>query len=139
MILQRRDTLATITLPEGLYWVDEFDDVPYAEREERTAAGLLLIFQQLKIGGQAMTLSTTDDKNWATRETVRRLHSWARTPNLKMSLVLDTPEGSPSFIVSFRAVDGKAVVATPVLKSKPLGATTEYHLALNLRIHSETV
>lgn len=136
MKLKNLKTLEEVTLPDGLYWKDEFDTVPYEEREERSITGLLLLFQQEKLGGQPLTLGGADDKNWITRREVKKLYAWAREPMLTMTLRLDDPAYQKQFTVSFRNSEPPAISAKEVIDAKPLSDEIYYNVTLKLRIHS---
>lgn len=139
MKLKNLTTLETVSLPNGLYWKDEFGDVPFEEREERSITGLLLLFQQEKLGGQPLTLASTDDKNWITRRALKKLYEWARQPALKMELSLEMPVDNRVFTVSFKNSEPPAIIAKEVIDAKPLSDEIYYQVTLKLRIHSETV
>lgn len=130
-------TMEVLELPDDLYWTDEFEDVPFEEREERTATGLLLLFQQAKLEGQPLTLSSSPDRNWIQRVKVRKLYAWGREMGLKMKLSMESPVDSRSFTVSFRHSDKNAIEATPIIDAKPLDDEIYYRITLKLRIHQD--
>ena len=106
MKLKNLTTNETLILPDGLYWVDEFDDNDLEQRVERSIEGFLLIFEQEKIGGQPLTLSSNNSENWVDRATLTKLKEWGRMSSLLMELSLELPLDIRVFIVSFR-LDGK--------------------------------
>lgn len=130
-------TSEVLELPDDLYWVDEFEDVPFEEREERTITGLLLLFQQDKIEGQALTLSSSPERNWIQRSKVRTLYSWGRQKALKMRLETVMQGVGRNFEVSFRHSEKGAIDAKPIIDAKPLDDTIYYRITLKLRIHKE--
>ena len=136
MKLKNLTTLETVTLPNGLYWKDEFADVPFEEREERSITGLLLLFQQAKLGGQSLTLASADDKNWISRLQLKKLYEWARQPALTLELSLELPVDKRVFTVSFRNSEPPAILAKEVIDAKPLSDDIYYQVTLKLRIHS---
>lgn len=136
MKLKNLTTLETVTLPNGLYWKDEFGYVPFEEREERSITGLLLLFQQEKLGGQPLTLASADDKNWISRLQLKKLYEWVRQPALKMELSLEMPVDNRVFTVSFKNSEPPAIIAKEVIDAKPLSDEIYYQVSLKLRIHS---
>lgn len=130
-------TMEVLELPDDLYWTDEFEDVPFEEREERSVTGLLLLFQQAKLEGQPLTLSSSPDRNWIQRAKVRKLYSWGRVMGLKMKLSLESAVDVRSFTVSFRHSDKNAIEATPIIDAKPLDDEIYYRITLKLRIHKD--
>ncbi len=139
MKLKNLVTLEEVQLPEGLYWKDEFKGLPFEEREERSITGLLLLFQQEKIGGEPITLASADDKNWITRRALKKLYQWVRQPALKMALSMDSPLDSRVFEVSFRNSEPPALDSEEVIDAKPLSDEIYYRVTINLRIHREIV
>lgn len=137
MKLKNLTTMETVELPDGLYWTDEFEDVPFEEREERSITGLLLLFQQLKLEGQPLTLSSAEDKNWITRRALKKLYQWARQLELKMSLSLELPVDDRTFEVSFRHTEKPVIAADEVIDAKPLSDDIYYRVTIKFRIHKE--
>lgn len=130
-------TQEVLFLPDDLYWTDEFEDVPFEEREERSVTGLLLLFQQDKIGGQPLTLSSSPERNWIQRSKVKTLYKWGRQSGLKLKLEMGLPVDNRVFEVSFRHSDKNAIDAKPIIDAKPLDDAIYYRITLKLRIHSE--
>lgn len=130
-------TQEVLVLPDDLYWTDEFEDVPFDEREERSITGLLLLFQQSKVEGQALTLSSSPERNWIQRSKVKTLYAWGRQMGLKMKLELGLPVDNRIFEVSFRHSDKGAIDAKPIIDAKPLDDAIYYRITLKLRIHKE--
>lgn len=136
MKLKNLTTNETLILPDGLYWVDEFDDNDLEQRVERSIEGFLLIFEQEKIGGQPLTLSSNNSENWVDRATLTKLKEWGRMSSLLMELSLELPLDIRVFTVSFRH-DEKAIEAKPVLDSLPLDGQDYYNTLIKFRIHGE--
>ncbi|WP_420795629.1 hypothetical protein, partial [Endozoicomonas atrinae] len=62
--------LDSITLPDDLLWINEFDWNPVEQSQERTLTGALLIQEQSKQYGRSIELSGGQDAGWVTRSTV---------------------------------------------------------------------
>ena len=137
MKLKNLTTLENLTLPDGFYWLDEFDNDVIEQREDISIDGNVIIFEQEKIGGVKLTLSGARDRVWVSRETLKILKEWGRMPSLLMELSLELPLDNRTFQVSFRHNEKPAIDAKPVLETIPLEGSDFYNVTLKFRIHKE--
>lgn len=137
MKLKNLTTSETVTLPDGFYWVDEFENDVLEQREELTIDGNVLVFEQEKIGGEKITLSGARDRVWVSRETLIKLKEWGRMPSLLIELRLELPLDNRVFNVSFRHSEKPAIDAEPIIESVPLEGADYYNVTLKFRIHKE--
>jgi hypothetical protein len=77
----------TITLPDHLEWIDEFDFTPVAQRTGRTVTGALYVDEVALSAGRPITLQGAEDR-WVLRAVLETLLAWAQTPNTPMTLNL---------------------------------------------------
>ncbi len=80
--------LDSITLPDDLLWVDEFEWNPVEQNTERSLSGALLVEEQTKVKGRPITLSGGSHAGWVNRATVISLVAKAETANHTMTLTL---------------------------------------------------
>lgn len=98
--------LATVTLPDNLYWSDEFAWDPNAQQSEYTLTGALIVEESTRQAGRPITLAGA----WVDRATVQALRALAATPGDIQTLTL--PDAR-SFQVLFRRGD-QAIEAAPI-------------------------
>ena len=80
--------LDSITLPDDLLWIDEFEWNPVEQNTERSLSGALLVEEQQKKKGRPVTLSGGSEAGWVTRATVVSLLAKAAAANHTMTLTL---------------------------------------------------
>ena len=84
-ILKRKDTGATVRLPQDMRWEDEFGWNKVAQAApQRTLSGGLVIQQGIKANGRPITLS--GDWVWLDLGSLRTLRDWTDVPELEMTL-----------------------------------------------------
>lgn len=104
----------TVTLPNDLFWKDEFEWTPTQKKADYSLAGSLILQTSLKLAGRPITLQPPDDSMaWLKRSTVELLYLWAKTPERVMTLTLEYPSDTRSFAVVF-APEESPVEAKPV-------------------------
>lgn len=80
-------TLDGISLPEHLFWEDEFDFSPVAQAQERAITGALHVHEAAKIKGRPITLSGGSEYGWGvTRVVIEQLQAKFAAVNSPMSL-----------------------------------------------------
>ena len=102
-------TLDSITLPENLHWLDEYDWSPVEQATQYSLTGALLVDEDTKQAGRPITLTTPDNGGWATRATVDSLRAKLQA-NTDMTLTL---HDGREFTVRWRH-GGQALNAEPV-------------------------
>lgn len=80
-------TLDTITLPDDLYWADEFGWTPVAASLDYLLSGSALVQTGTKLAGRAVTLHSEGEEHcWITRATVLALKALADEAGKIMTL-----------------------------------------------------
>ena len=97
--------LDTITLPDDLLWVNEFDWNPVEQSTERSLSGALLVQEQAKKFGRSIELSGGPEAGWVSRSTAVNLLALSQIANKVMTLrladlreysvIFDRQEGRP--------------------------------------------
>lgn len=99
----------TITLPDHLEWIDEFDFSAVAQRAGRGVTGVLYVDEVALSGGRPITLQGAEDR-WLIRSVLDTLQAWAQTPGVTMTLTLR----GTAYTVTFDRRGGKAIEARAV-------------------------
>ena len=120
--------LDTITLPDDLLWMNEFNWNPVEQSTERSLTGALLIQEQEKLHGRPMVLTGGDDAGWVSRSTVVALLALTEQPNKVMTLTL--PDDRQLSVIFNR--DGSPVEAQQILPYAYPGDEHLYSLTLRL-------
>jgi hypothetical protein len=112
MSIQLSKDSTTVTLPDGLLWIDETTWQPVAQEVERSITGALIIQSGLVLAGRPVTLEPADENSaWMPRADLDQLLSWAAVPDAQMTLNLR----GASRTVMWRHQDAPVIDATPVV------------------------
>lgn len=84
--LTRTDTSASITLPVGLLWVDQYGWQQVVQSTEYSTQGALVIDAWKKQSGRPIQLQGEQDRAWCERGLLATLREWASVAGLVMSL-----------------------------------------------------
>jgi hypothetical protein len=104
----------TLDLPNDMLWGDEFSWNPVVRKTEYSLTGALLVEIGRKLLGRPISLSPPDQEMaWVSRSVAATLLAWGNLTILRMLLVLEYPEDTRQFIVSFADGDSP-VTAHPV-------------------------
>lgn len=102
----------TVTLPDDLYWADEFAWQPVQQTAERTITGALVIQQATRIAGRSITLRPdSEGAAWVSRGVLEELLGWATIPQCEMTL---SYRGISTQVI-WRHHDGEVIEASPVI------------------------
>lgn len=104
------DGTTTITLPDSLQWVDEFDFSPVTQDIQRTIGGGFIVQEGSLSYGQPVTLQGGENV-WTTRQVMKQIQTLASVPN--KALVLTLADGR-EFDVIFRRDSGNPFSAVPL-------------------------
>jgi hypothetical protein len=106
-------TLATLTIPAGCRWIDEFEWSPVQSTEARSLTGALIIDTATKIKGRPITLQASDDAGWhgMTKDIVADLFALAAAPTATYTLTL---ADARTFTVRFRTAEDTPITARPL-------------------------
>tara|TARA_B100000902_G_C27322175_1_gene925461 strand:+ start:9013 stop:9420 length:408 start_codon:yes stop_codon:yes gene_type:complete len=104
------DGTTTVTLPDSMQWVDEFDFSPVTQDIQRTIGGGFIVQEGALSYGQPVTLQGGENV-WTTREVIKQIQTLASVPN--KALVLTLADGR-TFNVIFRRDSGNPFSAVPL-------------------------
>jgi hypothetical protein len=94
----------SVTLPDTLEWVDEFDFTAVAQRTGRTITGALWVEELALAAGRPITLQSGEDRAWVKRAVLETMLAWAQTPGATLTLnwrgadysvIFDRQQGKP--------------------------------------------
>ena len=121
--------LDTITLPDDLLWVNEFDWNPIEQSTERSLTGALLVQEQQLQFGRPLELSGGLEAGWVARSTVVDLLALSTIANKVMTLTLpDLRE----YTVIFDRQSGSPVEAQQILPFAYPDDDYKYSLTIRL-------
>lgn len=125
----------TITLPEDLQWVDEYQPWAVSQVQEFSLTGALIIHESARLAGRPITLQSGSDFGWITRAVADQLRTLSETaPGPLMTLSLPAyPSGTRTFSVRFRR-DQPCIEAAPIKHKTPPAPTDYYSLVLRLMV-----
>ncbi|WOG29893.1 hypothetical protein [Endozoicomonas sp. 8E] len=122
-------TLDTITLPDDLLWINEFDWNPVEQSQDRSLTGGLLIQEQSKSYGRSIELNGGEDAAWVSRSVVVNLLALSQIANKVMTLTLPDLR---QYSVIFDRSSGAPVEARQVLPYAYPGDNYQYSLIVRL-------
>ena len=117
-----------LSLPDGLKWEDEFSSAKVVQTVKRTLAGSPVVFYGQRLAGIPITLSSSADEGWATRNVVQSLASMADVPGAVYTLSLR----GVSYSVVFRHDMPPAFKADPVINVSDPQSGDYYMVKINL-------
>lgn len=114
--------LATVALPAGLRWLDEWDDQSVTQTMRRRLDGSPTVYARANVsGGRPITLEA-DSSQWLTRDVAAALVTLAQTLGTPYPLVFED-RGGLSFHVLFRHQDAPALDLRPLVDyADPMGS-----------------
>ncbi|KEQ18076.1 hypothetical protein [Endozoicomonas numazuensis] len=122
-------TLDSITLPDDLLWINEFDWNPVVQSQDRSLTGGLLIQEQSKSYGRPIELSGGEDAAWVSRSVVVNLLALSQVANKVMTLTLPDLR---QYSVIFDRSAGSPIEARQVLPYAYPGDDYQYSLVIRL-------
>ena len=102
--------LGDLILPDSLQWIDHDSWSPVIQQTATTLGGAMVVFSQVRIDGQPVTLEANDGITWLDQETVDALKTMAAQAGATFTLIWE----SESFTVLFRHHDPPAVSFKPL-------------------------
>ena len=117
-------TLASLQLPRGMVWVDEFSWHPVEKSIEYSLTGALLIDAGTRQAGRTITLQGDGDAGWIRRSVLLALRALAEDADA--SHTLELADGR-TFTVQFAPGDNP-IEATPIARPE-LPADTHPYVA----------
>ena len=121
--------LDTITLPDDLLWINEFDWNPVEQTTERSLTGALLVQEGQLNHGRPIVLSGNGEAGWVSRLTVKNLFALSKAASKTMALTL--PDNR-QFSVIFDRSNGAPIEAQQVLPFAYPDDNDQYLLTLRL-------
>jgi hypothetical protein len=106
--------LATLALPDGLAWIDEFADDAVAQTMRRRLDGGITLYPRGNIAGRPITLEARAD-HWLTRAQAEALLALAAAPGALYDLQFTARLGAPSYRVVFRHHEPPALELRPLV------------------------
>ncbi|WP_062262462.1 hypothetical protein [Endozoicomonas arenosclerae] len=122
-------TLDSITLPDDLLWINEFDWNPVEQSTDRSLTGGLLVQEQSKSHGRSIELSGGEDAAWVSRSVVLDLLALSSIANKVMTLTLPDLR---QYSVIFDRSAGSPIEARQILPYAYPGGDHHYSLTLRL-------
>lgn len=116
--------LGSITLPDNLYWQDEQDHKPFAQSNNRSVSGDLILEYQALHFGRPITLTGA----WINGAALSSLKTLESKPTIKRLLILNNGD---QHTVQFDLERG-GIQAAPVWPTTQPDDTTLYDLVLHL-------
>ncbi len=126
--------LDTITLPDDLLWINEFEWNPVEQTTERSLTGALLVQEGQLLHGRPIILSGNGEAGWVSRLTVKNLFALTKAANKAMSLTL--PDNR-QFSVIFDRSNGAPLEAKQVLPFAYPENNDQYFINIRLLIVHE--
>ena len=102
-------TLNGISLPNGMIWVNEFNEQLTSQTTQRTLAGSIVVFNGARSNGLSIEIASGTDHGWIKRSALTQLKDLAKQSGLIMPLVLK----GETFTVVFDHQRG-AIAATSI-------------------------
>ena len=121
--------LDTITLPDDLLWINEFDWNPVEQNVDRSLTGALLVQEQGKQHGRPIILSGGSDAGWVNRTSVVALLALSGQANQVMTLTL---ADNRTFSVIFNRDGSGPIEAQQILPFAYPGDDHKDSLTINL-------
>ena len=120
-------TLATLSLPRSLVWVDEFQWTAPLRAQEYSITGALIVDVATRQAGRPITLQGVADHGWMARNALQDLWALANTSTAPMALAL---ADGRTFNVYF--ADGNPIEAEPITRAELPQADLPYIVTLRL-------
>lgn len=117
----------SVTLPDDLYWSDEFGWSPVQQSTDRSITGALIVSTAARTGGRPITLQPIDnDSAWMQRAVLEQLRAWAAVAGQQMTLLLR----GVSRTVIWRHDEAPAIAAEPVVHYSDTDPDDRYTVTL---------
>ena len=117
--------LDTVTLPEEMHWMDEFEWSDVKASTKLTLHGKMIVENSTVLGSKGRPITLGGDSAWIKREDLLYLMEWAQVPNKQMGLTINDGR---VFIVGFRLWEPPVIVTEPLTGTNHPDAETLYKL-----------
>lgn len=122
------DGTDTVTLPDSLEWIDEYDWSPIGQDKKETLGGGLVIQESAITAGRPITLQSGDDV-WVDKLDIDALYALYSVADKTYTLTLADLR---TFTVMFDRSGDNAFVAKPVWRKNVQEDTDKFTLTLRL-------
>lgn len=119
--------LATVQIPRGMLWTDEFSWVPVEKSAEYSTTGALLMDVGTKLAGRPITLQAVENQGWFRRGPLQELMALASDPE---GVYPFTHADGRTFLVTFAPDD--PVSAVPIGRPELPGLDNPYIATVRL-------
>lgn len=119
--------LATVQIPRGMLWVDEFNWVPVEKTAEYSTTGALLLDVGTKLAGQPITLQAVENQGWFRRGPLQELLALASDAE---GVYTFTHADGRAYLVTFAPDD--PVSAVPIGRPELPGSDNPYIVTVRL-------
>lgn len=121
--------LDTVTLPDSLQWINEFEYNQIEQTQERTLSGAMSIQEAAKVHGRPIHLVGGEDGGWIRRSTAEALRALEAQTGKVMLLTLSDAR---TFNVLFDRSQGPAIASQMIMRFAYPGADSWYSCAIRL-------
>ncbi len=128
MAITLTDGVTPITLPDDIFWTDEFTWSAIKQEVEPTITGALIVESATLQAGRDITLESGDNFAWLTRQQVDQLQAWKNVAGKELTLTIR----GVSRTVIFRHHESDPLTATMVLYHSSPDAGTYYVVGIKL-------
>lgn len=120
-----------LNLGPHLQWIDEFDSYArVAQHRARTLAGISILQNQALSLGRPITLQSTENTGWITRDQVVQLVEFSKVANFDMQLDL----GTQTVNVQFRHSEEPALEVSPLGDLYILDGVAEQYYLVTIKL-----
>ena len=127
--MQLSDSTTTITLPNALEWVNEFDWSSIEQATDRTNGGALVVHERTLTKGRPIEL-VGGEQVWVNRSVIESLYAFLNTADKQMTLTM--PDNSTHTVIFDRSQ--QPLVARPVWRKNIQENTDKYTLTLRFLV-----
>ena len=118
----------TVTLPDDLLWANEFTTSQVAQDTKRTITGAMVIFEDTKLHGRSIELTSDEDSGWIVRSALLNLRALSELEDTDCNLVYR----AVTYKVRFDRSNGSGIKVIPVVDCSDPSNDSKYALSLAL-------
>lgn len=124
-------SLDTLTLPDELIWIDEFNWNPIRVEEKYSLSGIRNLSESLLPTDSGRPITLTSDNSWIDRQDLITLHNWSRLKNHTMVLTL---HDDSTYNVRFKHNEAPVIEYENLLSTAYVDEDTIYKLTIKLEV-----
>jgi hypothetical protein len=103
-------TLASVSLPSSLQWIDQYSNTPVTQTLKHTLSGNAVYYSSPNINGTPITLAGGTDYGWMKKSVLDQVLAMSKEVGTAFTLTM----GSDTFSVVFDHTQGNALTAKPL-------------------------